>query len=137
MNTPFPVALMDMARTRLFGLASAFLAIAVLSGCGTTTSYPAPAARTLVVVNNAHTALNAMEVHLLTPTGRRMPLGHVGLNELKSFEVRRKLPAGSYRLEARGARKILSQEFRLDEGDLMEWDLSRNMVRYQGRAAGT
>lgn len=137
MNSPFPVASLDMARTRLFGLAAALLASAALSACGTTASYPAPAARTLVVVNNAHTALNAMEVHLLTPTGRRMPLGHVGLNELKSFEVRRKLPPGSYRLEARGSQKILSREFRLDEGDLMEWDLSRNMVRYHGRASGT
>jgi hypothetical protein len=109
--------------------------VAGLAGCASTASYPGSTPRTTVVVNNANSAMNAMTVHLLTPAGIRVPLGEVSLNESRAFTLRRDLRPGDYRLEARGARKVTSHAFRLDAGDVMEWDLRRNTVRFQGKTA--
>jgi hypothetical protein len=114
----------------------AFLALGGLLACASSTPYPGSVPRTALIIDNTTSALTSMSVHLLTPEGGRVALGTVKLNESRTFTLRRSLRAGSYRLEARGTRKVVSSEFRLDAGDLIEWDLRRNRVRFQGHDSG-
>jgi hypothetical protein len=112
------------------------LALSAATACASSTAYPGSIPRTSLTVDNSRSTLSSMTVNLLTPDGGRIALGTVKLNEAKTFALRRTLQPGAYRLEARGTRRVVSTEFRLDTGDLIEWDLRRNRIQFQGRDSG-
>jgi hypothetical protein len=113
------------------------LVAAAVTACSSTAEYPRASARTTVVVTNVNTTLGSVQVHLETPTGYRVRLGAVAGNQARSFEVRRPLRPGDYRLEARGVRTLVSRPFRLEAGDVVEWQLRLNRVRLRGRNTST
>lgn len=114
-------------------LAATMVAALASAGCQSTPRYPGASPTTSVVVDNTRANFGAMTIHLITPDGGRMSLGRVNPDESRTFRIRRALRPGDYRLEARGARRLRSGEFRLDEGDVMEWNLWTGEVRFRGR----
>lgn len=115
--------------------ALAVTAVVALAGlaCQSTARYPGATTTTSIVVDNTRANYGVMTIHLITPDGGRMSLGRVNADESRTFRVRRALRPGDYRLEARGTRRLSSGPFRLDEGDVMEWNLWTGEVRFRGR----
>lgn len=103
------------------------------AACHSAPRYPGASPTTSVIVDNTRANFGTMTIHLITPDGGRMSLGRVNPDESRTFRIRRTLRPGDYRLEARGTRRLRSGEFRLDEGDVMEWNLWTGEVRFRGK----
>jgi hypothetical protein len=88
-----------------------------------------------IIVDNENAAFSDLTIYLVPRNGVRRRLGTVSLNQTRTFRVDRIDWSGDVRLLADpvGGRDFVSRSFVLTRGDVVEWDLGVNNVRYQGR----
>lgn len=103
--------------------------LVLMAGCASA-PFPGQTPSARILVNNEHSDVASLTVHLVPSLGNTHRLGTVDLNRTKDFTVRRNALTGSYRLWARpmGGQGFYSPEFTLHRGDVVEWDLRMNQV---------
>lgn len=115
--------------------AGGVLAVLVLAACGGNAGAedgPAPSGPPVrVVVANDGTIPSQVRVFLLPASGPEIILGTMSTLGTETLTVRGNVNPGQYRLRAEGGtnRSLTSPVFSLDRGDVIAWEMRRNVVQ--------
>jgi hypothetical protein len=116
---------------RMMGAALAVLTMAACAGnTGGSTLTDGPASPVRVVVENDGTIPTQVRVFLLPASGPEIILGTMSTLGTETLTVRSEINPGQYRLRAEGGtnRSLTSPVFQLGRGDVIAWEMSRNVV---------
>lgn len=119
-------------RRRTAAALATFLAL----GCAGRLPYPGDRSDTAeVVVDNRSSTVSIATLYLVPDRGARRRLGNLNLGERKRFTVDITEATRYHLLADAGVHDLVSREFTLTGGDVVEWDmhLNRVILREAGR----